>query len=305
MTDFEDVTDLSENDWLAQRFERQRGRLTALAYRMLGSEAEADDAVQETWLRLSRSDAAEIENLGGWLTTVVSRVCLNVLQVRRAHPELPLEEGENGPPPEAAGVPDPEEEALLAESVGLALLVVLDALSPPERVALVLHDMFGVPFEEIGRILGRGDAASRQLASRARRRVRLGGEAGEADRARGARVVDAFLAAARGGDFEQLLTLLDPDVVLTADPAAVELGTRGEIHGAEAVARFSRRARGATPALLDGQPALAWVHEGKLMVVYRFETRGDRIVGIELIGDPDRLRGADLVTFTGGELSSG
>jgi RNA polymerase sigma-70 factor (ECF subfamily) len=300
------VTDWTDNEWLAARFEQQRGRLTAVAYRMLGSEAEADDAVQETWLRLSRSDADEIENLGAWLTTVVSRVCLNLLQARRAHPELSLEEGEAGAPlAEPAAGPDPEDEALLAESVGLALLVVLDALSPPERVAFVLHDMFGVSFEEIGPVLGRSNAATRQLASRARRRVRFQDDAGEADRVRQAKVVDAFLAAAREGDFERLLALLDPEVVLTADPTAVELGTSGEIHGAEAVARFSRLARGANPALLEGRAALAWIHEGELKVVYRFETRGERIVGIELIGDRDRLRDADLVTFPRDDLSEG
>jgi len=300
------VTEISENEWLAERFEQQRGRLTAVAHRMLGSEAEADDAVQEAWLRLSRSDAEEIENLGAWLTTVVSRVCLNVLQARRARPELPLEEGEAGAPlAEPAAGPDPEDEALLAESVGLALLVVLDSLSPPERVALVLHDMFGVSFEEIAPVLGRSNAATRQLASRARRRVRLRGAAGEADRVRQAKLVDAFLAAARGGDFERLLALLDPEVVLTADPTAVELGSSAELHGAEAVARFSRRARGATPALLDGEPALAWIHEGELKVVYRFATRGERIVGIELIAESDRLRAADLVTFPGDDLSEG
>jgi RNA polymerase sigma-70 factor (ECF subfamily) len=300
------VTDWTDNEWLAARFEQQRGRLTAVAYRMLGSEAEADDAVQETWLRLSRSDADEIENLGAWLTTVVSRVCLNLLQARRAHPELSLEEGEAGAPlAEPAAGPDPEDEALLAESVGLALLVVLDALSPPERVAFVLHDMFGVSFEEIGPVLGRSNAATRQLASRARRRVRFQDDTGEADRVRQAKVVDAFLAAAREGDFERLLALLDPEVVLTADPTAVELGTSGEIHGAEAVARFSRLARGANPALLEGRAALAWIHEGELKVVYRFETRGERIVGIELIGDRDRLRDADLVTFPRDDLSEG
>lgn len=297
---------MSESEWLAERFEAERGRLTAVAYRMLGSDAEAEDAVQEAWLRLRRTDAAQIENLSAWLTTVVSRICLNVLQARRAHPELPLFEEEAGAPlAEPAAGPDPEDEALLAETVGLALLIVLDSLSPPERVAFVLHDMFGVSFEEIAPILDRSNAATRQLASRARRRVRLQGDAAGADRVRQAKVVDAFLAAARGGDFERLLALLDPEVVLSADPAAVELGSRGELHGAEAVARFSRRAQGATPALLDGEAALAWIHQGELLVVYRFTIRGERIVAIELIADRDRLAAADLVTFPRGDLSQG
>jgi RNA polymerase sigma-70 factor (ECF subfamily) len=295
---------MTENEWLAERFEEQRRRLTAVACRMLGSEAEADDAVQEAWLRLSRSDAAEIENLGAWLTTVVSRICLNVLQARRAHPELPLEEPELGAPlAEPAAGPDPEAEALLADSVGLALLVVLETLPPAERVALVLHDTFGVSFEEIAPILGRSNEATRQLASRARRRLRREETGTEADRVRQAELVDAFLAASRGGEFERLLALLDPEVVLTADAAAIELGSSGEIRGAEAVARFSRRAKGATPALLDGEAALAWIHDGRLLVVYRFESQGGRIAGIELIADPDRLRDFDLVTFPSRELS--
>src|SRR3954465_1166230 len=204
--------------WLAQRFEEQRARLTAVAYRMLGSTAEADDAVQETWLRLNRSDAEAIDNLAGWLTTVTSRVCLNMLQSRRAHPEVPLEVQ-----PETAAGPDPEAELLLADSIGLALLIVLDALTPAERVAFVLHDMFAVPFDDIAPILGRSSDAARQLASRARRRVRqdAGRDAGHVEQAR---LVDAFLAAARDADFSALLGLLDPDVVLHADAAAVALG---------------------------------------------------------------------------------
>ena len=285
---------MNDTDWLAQRFEEHRTRLTAVANRMLGSASEADDAVQEAWLRLSRSDADAIENLGGWLTTVLSRVCLSMLQARRARPELPLDPDGPAPAAPAAG-PDPEHEALLADSIGLALLVVLDTLAPAERVAFVLHDMFGVPFEEIAPIVGRNAPAARQLASRARRRVQREDAGGEASRLRHAKLVDAFLAAARNGEFDQLLALLDPDVVLNADQTAAEMGTAPEIHGAAEVAAFSRRARGATPALLDGAAAAVWLVGGQLRVVYRFTTSGEKITGIDLIADPARLRRLDLV----------
>jgi RNA polymerase sigma-70 factor (ECF subfamily) len=263
---------MDDRDRLARRFEEHRTRLTALANRMLGSAEEADDAVQDAWL-----------------TTVVSRVCLNVLQARRARPEVPLDADLDLTDEEAG----PQEEALLADSIGLALLVVLDTLSPAERVAFVLHDMFGVSFEEIGPIVGRNTAAARQLASRARRRLR--NEDSEADRLRQAKLVDAFLAAAREGEFERLLALLDPDIVLTADPAAARIGVAEELHGADAVAEFARYARGATPALLDGDAAVVWLVGGAPRVVYRFSTDGERITGIELIGDPGRLRALDLV----------
>jgi RNA polymerase sigma factor (sigma-70 family) len=282
------VTGMDDNQWLAQRFEEHRARLTAVAQRMLGSPSEAEDAVQEAWLRLNRSDADSIENLGAWLTTVLSRVCLNMLQARRSRPEVPLEAGTAGA---AADGADPEHEALLADSVGLALLVVLDTLSPPERVALVLHDMFGVSFEEIGPIVGRNEIAARQLASRARRRVR--GEEPDLegpDRLRRAELVDAFLAAARSGEFERLLAVLDPDVVLRADAAAVALGVAPELHGAPDVARFCRRASGARAVLLDGDPAAVWMPGGEARVVYGFETAGGRITAIDLIADPARLR---------------
>lgn len=286
---------MPDPDWLAQRFEEHRTRLTAVANRMLGSAGEADDAVQEAWLRLSRSDADSIENLGSWLNTVLSRVCLNILQARRSRPEVSL-----GPdvPESAAGHiagPDPEHEALLAESIGLALLIVLDTLSPAERVAFVLHDMFGVPFEEIAPIVGRNAAAARQLASRARRRVQREDASGEADRLRHAMLVDAFLAAARNGDFDRLLGLLDPDVVLAADQTAEQMGVAQEIHGAAEVAEFSRRARGATPALLDGAAAAVWMPGGQLRVVYSFTISGENITAIDLIADPARLRELDLV----------
>ena len=280
-------------DELARRFEAHRTRLTTLATRMLGSAEEADDAVQETWLRLSRTDSDAIENLGAWLTTVLSRVCLNVLQARRIRPEVPLEPELDDPV--AEDETDPQHEALLADSIGLALLVVLDTLAPAERVAFVLHDMFGVSFDEIGPIVGRSTPAARQLASRARRRVRLQDQDPETNRLQQAKLVDAFLAAARDGDFERLLGVLDPEIVLTADPVAAQIGVAPELHGATAVAEFSRYARGATPALLDGAAAVVWIVGGRPRVVYRFATRGDHITAIELIGDPERVAELDLV----------
>jgi RNA polymerase sigma-70 factor (ECF subfamily) len=286
---------MTDDDWLAQRFEEHRTRLRAVAYRMLGSPNEADDAVQEAWIRLSRSDADSIENLGAWLTTVLSRVCLNMLQARRTHPEVPLEPEALEPVAGAAGEADPEQEALLADSVGLALLVVLDTLTPAERVAFVLHDMFGVPFEQIAPVVGRSEDATRQLASRARRRVRREDAAGELRPRAHAELVDAFLAAARNGDFEALIALLDPDVVLTADDVGVRMGAQPEVRGATAVAGFARRARGARPALLDGQGSAVWIADGELRVVYRFTTRGGKIAAIDLIADPARQHELDLV----------
>ncbi|HUZ03496.1 MAG TPA: sigma-70 family RNA polymerase sigma factor [Thermomicrobiaceae bacterium] len=287
---------MHESDWLAERFEGYRGRLTAVAYRMLGSPSEAEDAVQETWLRLSRSDVDAVENLGSWLTTVVSRVCLNMLQARRSRPELPA--GARVPEPVAGSAleADPEREALLADSIGLALLVVLDTLSPAERVAFVLHDMFAVPFEDIARIVGRSTPATRQLASRARRRVQGQGTDRDADGLRHDRLVDAFLAAARDGNFDALLAVLDPDIALRADETAVKLGAPPEIHGAHDAARFLSIARGATPALIEGQACAVWLVQGRPRVVYRFTT-GDRIVAVDLIADPERLRAMDLIVL--------
>ncbi len=279
------------DDRLAERFEEHRARLTSIARRMLGSRSEADDAVQETWIRLSRTDADEIDDLGRWLTTVLSRVCLNTLQARRSRPEVPLD----GEAPEPAGGDDPEEEVLLADTVGLALLVVLDTLSPAERVAFVLHDVFAIPFEDIAPIVRRNPPATRQLASRARRRVRGGDPEAPAGRRRQARLVEAFLAAARGGDFEGLLAVLDPDVVLRADAGVVALGAEPEVHGARAVAGWCRRARGAVEALLDGEPVLVWVHDGAPRVVYAFTVAGERIVGVDLVSDPARVAAATLV----------
>jgi RNA polymerase sigma factor (sigma-70 family) len=285
---------MSEDDCLAERFEQHRDRLRAVAYRILGSSTEAEDAVQEAWLRFSRTDTSDVDNLGSWLRTVVSRVCLNMLQARRSRPQPHVEPALPEPPAEP-GESDPEHEALLADSVGLALLVVLETLTPAERVAFVLHDIFAIPFEQIAPIVDRSPPATRQLASRARARVRQRHVSEEADRARQAALVDAFLAAARHGDFDALLAVLDPDVVLRADDEAVRLGAARETRGAEPVAEFSRLARGATPALLDGMASLVWIQRGELRVVYAFTTSEDGITAIDLIADPDRLRGLDLV----------
>jgi RNA polymerase sigma factor (sigma-70 family) len=298
---------MAEHDeWLVERFEGHRARLKSVAYRMLGSTSEAEDAVQEAWLRLSRLGAGGIDNLGGWLTTVVARVCLNMLRSRRSRREEALE----GPlgEPLGAHVPDPivgrldgadpEHEALLADGVGLALLVVLEALSPAERLAFVLHDTFGVPFAEIAPIVGRSPAAARQLASRARNRVRGAAPAPETDLASQREVVDAFLAASRGGDFEALLAVLDPDVVVRADRAAVRAGASREVRGAAAVAgTFSGRARFTRPALVNGAAGAVWAPGGRPRVVFGFTITGGKVVGIELLADPERLRELDLVVL--------
>lgn len=270
---------MDDMDLLAQHFEAGRGHLGAVAYRMLGSRSEAEDAVQEAWLRLSRSGAAGVENLGGWLTTVVARVCLDMLRARRIRREESLDGA--GPEPvagrEAGG--DAEQEALLAESVGLALLVVLDTLTPAERVAFVLHDMFELPFEEIAPIVGRTPTAARQLASRARRR-------------------EAFLAASRGGDFEALLALLDPEVVLRADAAAVAAGASPEVRGAAGVASmFSGRARVAVPALIGGAVGLVWAPGGRPRVAFAFTLKGDKVAAIDLVADPELLGRLDPVVL--------
>ncbi|TMC33996.1 MAG: sigma-70 family RNA polymerase sigma factor [Chloroflexi bacterium] len=256
---------------------------------MLGSRSEADDAVQEAWLRLSRSDATAIENLRGWLTTVVGRVCLDMLRSRSSRREEPLdtdalEASEN-----------PEQEAVLADSIGLAMLVVLETLNPAERVAFVLHDMFAMPFDEIAPIVGRSEVATRQLASRARRRVQGAGPVSDTDIASRRKIVDAFLAASRGGDFGALLSLLDPDVVLRADDAAVLIGAGREVRGAQEVARtFAGRARVAQPALVDGAPGLVWSSGGRPRVAFAFTITDGRITAIDLIADPQRLEKMDL-----------
>jgi RNA polymerase sigma-70 factor, ECF subfamily len=290
---------MDERDWLAERFEASRGHLRTVAYRMLGSPSEADDAVQEAWLRLSRSGADGVQNLDGWLTTVVARVCLDMLRSRKARREEPLLDDASGPVASGEAAGDPEQQALLADSVGLALLVVLERLAPAERVAFVLHDMFNLPFDEIAPIVGRSPVAARQLASRARRRVQ-GATVPEADLARRRTVVDAFLAASRGGDFEALLAVLDPDVVLRADEAAARSGAPREVRGAAGVAgTFSGRARAAQPALVDGAPGLAWAPGGMPRVVFGFTIAEGRVVAIEMIADPERIGQLDLVLLDG------
>ncbi|MFF0729667.1 sigma-70 family RNA polymerase sigma factor [Streptomyces sp. NPDC004134] len=300
-------------DRLAERFEAERSRLRSVAYRMLGSAAEADDAVQETWLRLSRSDADAIEDLAAWLVTVVSRVCLNMLRSRTHRREEPLEyesgygyEGAGAAPDRAAGPRDPEEEALLADSVGVALLVVLDTLAPAERLAFVLHDMFAVPFDEIGPMLERTPAAARQLASRARRRVR--GRAAPAaapgeDLRRRRRVVDAFLAATRGGDFEALVSLLHPDVVLRADRAAIPTPEPVEVRGATPVAQGAMAAAGRAqftgPALIDGGVGLVMAPLGRMRLLLSFTVADGLITEIDVIADADRLREVELGVLEG------
>src|SRR6266496_4186040 len=270
-------------DQLAARFEADRAHLRSVAYRMLGSPTEADDAVQEAWLRLSRSDTSEVDNLTGWLTTVVARVSLGMLQARgrRAEPVDELPEA----PDEVSG---PEEETVLADSVGLALLVVLDTLAPAERLAFVLHDMFGVPFDEIAAIVDRTPTATRQLASRARRRVR--GVEPPGDVQRRGEVVRAFLAASREGDFEALVALLDPGVVASADDAAAALGSVRDVRGASAVARmFSGRAQGARFALLDGLPGALWAQGEVRRVAFRFAVVDGLVAGVEVIAGSEEL----------------
>ncbi|WP_406278598.1 sigma-70 family RNA polymerase sigma factor [Embleya sp. NBC_00896] len=291
---------MDETEFLARQFEQHRAHLRAVAYRMLGSRAEADDAVQDTWLRLSGSDSEDIENLGGWLTTVVARVSLNMLRSRRTRREDPLETHGPDRVVESAGGTDPEHEALLADSVGLALLVVLETLAPAERLAFVLHDMFALPYDEIAPIVDRSPTATRQLAGRARRRVQGTPTDHEIDPARQREVVDAFLAASRGGDFEALPALLDPDVVLRADGAAVAAGAESEVRGARAVAEtFSGRAKAAQTALIDGVAGAVWAPGGQPRVVVGFTVFDGRITGIELLSDPDYLREVDVAILGG------
>jgi RNA polymerase sigma-70 factor (ECF subfamily) len=280
---------------LTAQFEEQRPRLRAVAYRILGSLSEADDAVQDAWLRLDRSDASEIDNLSAWLTTVVARVSLNMLRSRNTRREEPL--GVRVPEPivDRADGLDPEHEALLADSVGLALLVVLETLSPPERLAFVLHDMFSVPFDEIGRIVDRSPDAARQLASRARRRVRGGYPETDADLATQKRVVEAFLTAAREGDFEALVSVLHPDVVLRADLGP---GASREVRGAEQVARgaifFSSHGLDVRPALVNGVYGAVSMRDGKPFSVGAMTIRGGLVVEFDILADPERLQRVDL-----------
>jgi RNA polymerase sigma factor (sigma-70 family) len=281
---------MDEHQWLAEQFEAERPHLRAMAYRMLGSLAEAEDAVQEAWLHLSRSDTSNVSNLGGWLTTVVARVCLNMLHARKSRREESLEASVPGPITNREGEIDPEQELLLADSVGLALLVVLDTLSPAERLAFVLHDIFAVPFGEIARVVERSPTAARQLASRARRRVREGAKVQDADLAASREVVEAFLTASRAGNFDALLAVLDPDVVLRHDPTAVPAGVPGEIHGAAAVAKqFVGRARATQPALVNGSVGVVVAPRGRLLGVLDLRVRHGKITAITAISDPARL----------------
>ena len=320
---------MDERDWLAERFEENRPHLRTVAYRMLGSASEADDAVQEAWLRLSRAGAAGVENLGGWLTTIVARVSLNMLRSRTLRREEPIDAPVTGQQvAEPAAGTDPEHEAVLADSVGLALLVVLDTLTPAERLAFVLHDMFAVPFEEIAPIVERSAVATRQLASRARRRVQearvqearaqeataqeaRAQEAGSGDSdaerqpgeiSRRRDVVAAFLAASREGDFDALLTMLDPDIVLRADAAAVRMGgADSELTGARAVAGvFSGRAAAVRPALIDDTPGAVWTLRGETQVVFAFTINGGTITAIEMIADPAHIARLEVVPLSAG-----
>ncbi|MBA2677705.1 MAG: sigma-70 family RNA polymerase sigma factor [Ktedonobacteraceae bacterium] len=286
---------MDERDWLAEQFEANRTHLQAVAYRMLGRLDEADDAVQESWLRLSRAASSEIANLGGWLTTVVGRICLDMLRARNARREEPLEASTSEPETLREGEIDPEQEALLADSVGLALLVVLDTLNPSERLAFVLHDIFAMPFDEIAPIVDRSETATRQLASRARRRVRGGAMAKDADLPSQRKVVDAFLAASRTGDFNALLTVLDPEIVFRIDGATSPKGVAREVRSAPAVARqFSGRAQGFRTALVNGAVALIVAPRGHLFLVLNLTIRNGKIAEIEAVADPTRLRQFDL-----------
>jgi RNA polymerase sigma factor (sigma-70 family) len=295
-----DVT-MDEQEWLATSFEEHRSRLRAVAYRMLGSLSEADDAVQDTWIRLSRTDSSQVENLGGWLTTVVARVCLNMLRSRHTRREEPL--GPHMPEPiidPEAGM-DPEHEALLADSVGLALLVVLQTLAPPERLAFVLHDMFAVPFDQIAPIVDRTPEAARQLASRARRRVQGSAPAGDADLNQQRTVVTAFLAAARDGDFDALMAVLDPDVVLRADSGPGLPGATVEVRGAAEVAgralTYSRLQLLNRTALVNGAIGTVAYRDGEPFSVGGITVRAGRIVAIDILADPERLRELDLTVL--------
>jgi RNA polymerase sigma factor (sigma-70 family) len=289
---------VDERDLMAERFEANRTHLRAVGYRMLGSLSEADDAVQEAWLRLDSADTSNVENLEGWLTTVVARVCLDMLRSRKSRHEQPF--GVHVPDPivDHQDRSDPEHEALIADAVGLALLVVLDTLAPAERLAFVLHDLFALSFDEIAPIVDRSPDAARQLASRARRRVRGRPTAPDADIDRQRAVVDAFLAAAREGDFDALLELLDPDVVLRADAGALPSGASREMRGAQAVAAgartFAQLARLARPALVNGAAGFVVARDGHAVSVAGFVVTGGKIVEIDILADPERLRHIDL-----------
>ena len=289
---------MNSQDWLAERFDEQRRHLRAVAYRMLGSLSEADDAVQEAWLRLARSDAAEIDNLGAWLTTVVARVSLNMLRSRANRREQALGPYVPEPIVGSADGTDPEHEALLADSVGLALLVVLETLTPPERLAFVLHDMFAVPFDEIAPIIDRSPEGARQLASRARRRVQERDTVPDTDLDGQREVVDAFMAAAREGDFERLVAVLDPDIVLRADAGAAMAAASIEVRGAQEVAgralMWSRADLTMHRALVNGTVGLVATRQGRPFSIMGLTIRGGKITEMDILADPDRLAHIDL-----------
>jgi RNA polymerase sigma factor (sigma-70 family) len=292
---------MDEISWLAERFDEHRAHLRAVAYRMLGSVSEAEDAVQDTWLRLSRADPGRIDNLGGWLTTVTARVCLNKLRSRRSRGEEPLDIHVPDPIVNRADGIDPEDEALLADSVGLALLVVLDTLAPAERLAFVLHDMFAVPFEEVAAIVGRSPDAARQLASRARRRVEGAAPVPDADLTRQREVVDAFFAASREGDFDALVAVLDPDVVLRSDGGVARPDATLLVRGAREVAAraltFRRLSPFVRPAFVNGAAGVVVASRGRPFSVMAFTVAGGKIVEIDAVTDPDRLRRLELAAL--------
>ncbi|WP_077193761.1 sigma-70 family RNA polymerase sigma factor [Streptomyces lydicus] len=294
---------MDEQQGLAARFEAQRSRLRAVAYRMLGSPTEAEDAVQETWLRLARTDDARVDNLPAWLTTVVSRVCLDMLRARTARREDLTGQELPERAPDAADGSDPEHEAFLVDAVGRALLVVLDTLAPAERVAFVLHDLFAVPFDRIAPIVERTPVTTKKLASRARHKVRGTPAVPAAELTRQRRVVEAFLAAARGGDLGELLAVLAPDVVRRVDPAALRAGGAAELRGARAVAEetvlLARNARFAAPALVDGTVGLVVAPYGRLLFALTVTTEDGRVTAYDVIADPARLRGLDLAVLDG------
>jgi RNA polymerase sigma factor (sigma-70 family) len=294
---------MDEQQFLAEQFEQHRAHLRAVAYRMLGSLTEADDAVQEAWLRLSRSDADAIENLGGWLTTVVSRVCLNLLRSRTTRREDLIDPHVPDPIVTVEGVLGPEEEAMLADAVGVALLVVLETLTPAERLAFVLHDTFAVPFEQVAAVLGRSPEATRQLASRARRRVRGATATPDADLGKQRAVVDAFFAAARAGDFEGLVAVLDPDVVARSDGGRQRLKLSGVTTGAAAVAgqalTYANPAADLRPALVNGAAGVVVTIGGRAFSIMGFTVVDGRIVAINSLVDPERIAELDLTAFTG------
>jgi RNA polymerase sigma factor (sigma-70 family) len=282
---------MEKHVWLAEAFEAERPHLQAVAYRLLGSLSEADDAVQEAWLHLSRSDTSSVKNLGGWLTTVVARISLNMLRSRKSRREESLEASVLEPSMREPGVIDPEQEALLADSVGLALLVILEVLSPAERLTFVLHDIFAVPFDEIAPIVERSEAATRQLASRARRRIRGRAKVQDADLTSQREVVDAFLAASRAGNFEALLALLDPDVVYREDWTASPAGFSREVHGAASVAKqlLMGHAQAVRPVLVNGAVGVVVAPYGRLLAVANLTITGGKIAQINVISDPTRL----------------